>query len=198
GIEGASGRGAETLGAVAGGAAALEVDGEDGDVGGGDAADAQGLAEAAGGELRQFLPRLVAQAVYRGIVEADRDELVFELGEARDVSRLARDVPRVLDPHLDPPGDVAADGAEGGVGAGEGVPGDVGAAQELERRGAGAVVDAHSRQRGPRRLGGGYDRLEPIPPLVPLIWPARNSPGTFLVSSVERICVGHTMSYSTA
>ena len=108
------------------------MDGQHGHVGRRDAADAQGLAEAAGGELHQLLAGLVPQANHRSVVDGDGDELLLHLGEPLDLAVLAGEVSFVLSPDLDLTPHVAGNRAGGGKAGDEIAPGHVGAAQEVE------------------------------------------------------------------
>src|SRR5678815_3734135 len=87
---------------------------QDGDVGGGDAADAQGLAEGTGGELLELLFGFGAQTRDDRVVDRGRDNLGLELGEAVDGSLLAGDVAVVFDADFDEAADVIADVAQVG------------------------------------------------------------------------------------
>src|SRR6476620_2814746 len=128
---------------------AVEVDGQDGDVGGGDAADAQGLAQAARSELLEFLFGFVAQAGDGGVVERGGDELCFELGEAVDGSLLAGDVAIVLDADFNEAADVGGDAVQRGDLVGKRGPVGFGAAEEIE---GGGVAEARFAE---ERDGGG-------------------------------------------
>src|SRR5688500_5872381 len=94
-----------------------------------DPADAQGLSEAAGREGRQLLAGLVAQAAYRRVVDARRDQLLLELREPLDLPVLAGDVALVFDADFGLTSDVGGDVREIRCERDEGRPVSVGPAQ---------------------------------------------------------------------
>ena len=75
--------------------AAFEIDHQRRNVGGGDAGDAAGLAEARGADVAELLPCLEPQAGHLPVVEIRRQQPLFEPGELRHLPQLALDYARV-------------------------------------------------------------------------------------------------------
>lgn len=82
-------------------AVGFEPDSEDGDVGGGDAADAGGLAEGFGADLGEFLDGFGAQAADGCVIDGVGDGSVFLAFGTGDFGFLALDVAGVFDVGFD-------------------------------------------------------------------------------------------------
>ena len=70
--------------------AALEIDHQRRNVGGGDAGDAAGLAEAGGADVMELLPRFEPQTGHLPVIQIRRQQPLLEPGELRYLPQLDR------------------------------------------------------------------------------------------------------------